>query len=170
MKALSGLAVVFLAWSVTGLEAATPATGQEQVLDEVLVQGTQLWKLREQMVEVEDRFYALYNKLNKDQDFDVHCHIEAPTDRIVQERVCRIAYHENAQAIEVKALLDEHSAPPAEMVRQAREAEFEQHFLRVVNSDRRLVKLVREREALERKYDRELQRRIEDHSWFRFER
>jgi hypothetical protein len=151
-------------------QAATPADRPDEVLDEALVVGTKLWKLRQKAVEVEDRFYALYNQLNKDQDFDVHCHIEAPTGRIIKERVCRVSYIERAQAVEVTALLDGHSAPPSDMVAQARQADFEKHFLQVVNADARLRKLVREREALEKKYDEERKRRVANHSWFRFER
>jgi len=147
--------------------AAVPADVQDspeqQSLDEVLVQGTQLWKLRQQMIRVEDEFYALYNELNKDKDFDVHCHTEAPPDRIIKERVCRVAYYEDAQALEAQALLDGHSAPPADMVAEARNADFERHFLQVVNSDPRLLKLVREREALGKKYDRERAQRSTGH-------
>lgn len=152
------------------LEAAAAAAPAEEVLDEVVVPGTQLWKLRQRMFAVEDRFYALYNELNDDQDFDVHCRIEAPPNRIIKERACRVAFLENAQETEVKALLDGHSAPPADMVAQAREADFEANFLRVINSDRRLLQLVRERESLEKRYGKELGRRVAKRNWFRFER
>jgi hypothetical protein len=151
-------------------DAAALAGREESVLDEALVLGTQLWKLRKKTIEVEDRFNALYNQLNKDQDFDVHCHVETPPDRIIKERVCRVAFLENAQEVEVKGLLDGHSAPPADMVAQARQADFEENFLKVINSDPRLRKLVREREALEKKYGEELKRRVANRSWFRFER
>lgn len=156
----------------TATEPSQPGESerQELVLDEVLVRGTQLWKLREQMVEVEDRFYALFNELSENRDFHVHCYIEPPIGRIIKERVCRVAYLENAQEIEVKALLDGHSAPPADMVAQARDADFEAHFLGLVNGDKRLLKLVREREALEERYGKELKRRIANRSFFRFEK
>jgi hypothetical protein len=133
-------------------EAASQEESKAEVLDEVLVQGTRRWTLRQQMIAVEDRFYALYDELNKDSDFDVHCHIEVPTGRIIKERVCRVAFHENAQEVEVNALRDGHSAPPADVVAQARSADFEKHFLQVVNSDPRLRKLVRERETLGKMY------------------
>jgi len=150
--------------------AAAPGGPPLEELDEVLVLGTQLWKLRQNMIRTEDRFYALYNELNKNHDFDVHCHIEAPTGRIIKDRVCRVAYVENAQEVEVKGFLDGHSAPPADMVGQARQADFEKNFLQVVNSDPRLRKLVREREALGKKYDAEVRKRFADRSWFRFEK
>jgi hypothetical protein len=156
---------------VSAREAATTAApGQEQLLDEVVVRGTQLWKLRQRMKKTEDKFYALYNKLNKEQDFDVHCHIETPTGRVIKERICRVAFFEDAQEIEAKALLDGHSAPPAYMVAQARNADFEAHFLKVINSDPRLLKMVREREALGAQYSEELKRRYRNNTWFQFEK
>jgi hypothetical protein len=160
-----GASVVNSAGTVSPL-----SNGKERVLNEVLVPGTPLWKLRQKMVEVEDQFYALYNQVNKDKDFDVHCHIETPTGRIIKERACRVAFIEDAQAVEVQAMLDGHSAPPADMVALAREADFEQHFLQVVNSDKRLLKLVREREALGKKYDERHAEMARTHHWFRFEK
>lgn len=150
--------------------AASAESSRDWILDEVVVKGTRSWELQQQMVQVEDRFYALYNQLNADRDFDVHCHIEAPAGRIIKERICRVAFHEDAQAVEVRALLDGHNAPPAAMVAQAREAEFEANFLRVLNSDPRLLRLVREREALEEKYDAERTRELESRRWFHFGR
>ncbi len=171
------LCAVLLPMAVRAAEPATDVSGiavpqgrPDEELDEVLVLGTKLWQLRQKSMEVERKFYDLYNQLNKEQDFDVHCYIEAPIGTIIKERVCRVAYFENAQAVEAKALLDGHSAPPADVVGQARQADFEQHFLRVVNADPRLRKLVRERESLEKKYDEERKRRITNRSWFRFER
>jgi hypothetical protein len=170
MSRRAGLAALLAVALPILAAAAAPEQSKDEVLDEVVVQGTRLWALREKMVEVEDKFYALYDELNKDNDFDVHCHIEVPTGRIIKERVCRIAFYENAQEVEVKALLDGHAAPPADMVAQARSVDFEQNFLRVVNGDKRLLKLVREREALEKRYDEERQKRNERRSWFRFEK
>jgi hypothetical protein len=179
MSRRAGFVALFAAVLPISLRAATPADVPKsaspqgetsQVLDEVLVVGTPLWKLRQKTIKVEDSFYALYNQLNKDQDFDVHCHIETPTDRIIKERICRVALIENAQEVEVQAMMDGHSAPPADMVAQARQADFEKHFLQVVNSDPRLRKLVREREALEKQYGEELKRRVANHSWFQFEK
>lgn len=170
LAAVLPVAAVAQAPAADAPQVTMPGSAEPEVLDEVLVLGTQLWKLRQNMIETEDRFYALYNKLNKNQDFDVHCHVEAPTGRIVKERVCRVAFIERAQEVEVKALLDGHSAPPADMVTQARQADFEKHFLKVVNSDPRLRKLVREREALGKKYEAEVRKRFADREWFQFER
>jgi hypothetical protein len=142
------------------VEVSSREESAEPDLDAVLVLGSRLWELREKMIAVEDKFYALYDELNKDDDFDVRCHIERPIGRIIKERVCRIAFQDDAQEVEVHALLDGHAAPPADMVAQARSVDFEKTFLRVVNSDRRLLKLVREREALEKKYDEERKKRF----------
>ena len=178
---VSGLPVAAMAASGTadanGASAASAASGvavsqngHQQILNEVLVEGSPLWKLRKKMVKVEDQFYALYNKVNKDKDFNVNCHIEKPTGRIIKERVCRVEFIEDAQALEAQSLLDGHTAPPADMVAQARELDFEKHFLQVVNSDPRLLKLVREREELGKRYDKRHAQMVTNHDWFRFEK
>lgn len=150
--------------------SVAPLGSNERTLNEVLVEGSPLWKLRKKMVQVEDKFYALYNEVNKDKDFNVNCHIEKPTGRIIKERVCRVEFIEDAQAVEVQAMLDGHNAPPAAMVAEAREVDFEKHFLQVVNSDPRLRKLVRERDALGKKYDQRHAEMSANHRWFRFEK
>ncbi len=56
--------------------------------DEVIVRGTPLWELRENVIKAEDRFYARYNELNKVDDFDVVCRWDAPTGSHVRRRGC----------------------------------------------------------------------------------
>lgn len=64
---------------------SSPAT---EVSDEVIVRGTPLWELRENVIKAEDRFYSRYNELNKVDDFDVDCRWDAPTGSHVKQRGC----------------------------------------------------------------------------------
>ncbi len=50
------------------------------------------------MVDLENRFYDLYNQLNKDDEFDVHCRKEARLGTRIASRICKIAYNEKAEA------------------------------------------------------------------------
>lgn len=58
--------------------------------EEVEVIGQrQLFRLEEQLIEVEDAVYALYNELNTDDLYDVHCEWVEPLGTNMKHRVCR---------------------------------------------------------------------------------
>ena len=67
--------------------AASPAPGAhaaaagQEPLDEIVVKGarTQLVEIRQQMVDLEDRFYGRYNELMPNDLFDIHCDERALT-------------------------------------------------------------------------------------------
>lgn len=143
---------------------AVPAVAEETVLDEVVVKGTRLWKLREDMVKTEEKFYKLYNELNKNDDFDVNCQMEAPLGTRLKKRVCRIAFYENAEAEAAQALLSGQMVIDPQLVMLERQTEYQKNALAVINGDPRLLKLVREREEIEKKYNAERKRRFK--GWF----
>ena len=148
-----------------------PETLQE--LDEVIVQGT---RLADRIIALEDRFYKLYNELNENDDFDVHCaYVDSslfandvaadPASRINQ-RVCNVAFFVDALSEQIRHnamcerrndefdqddLIDPicYEAPPAELVMLERQQEYMGNLVKVVNSDPRLKAMVMEREALE---------------------
>jgi len=143
---------------------AVPVIAEETVLDEVVVKGTRLWKLREDMVKTEEKFYALYNELNENDDFDVNCQMEAPLGTRLKKRVCRIAFYEDAEAEAAQAFLRGDMAIDPQTVMLERQADYQKNALTIINGDPRLLKLVREREAIEKKYDAERKRRFK--GWF----
>jgi hypothetical protein len=148
------------------VQAAQTTAGDE--IEEITVKGIPLQRMRADLVALEDRFYALYNQLYKDKDFDVHCYNEAPLGTLLKRRVCRVAYVEKAQADSGQAFVagirDRDSmrgleVPAPEVVERERQAEFRANALKVINSDQRLLRLARERVALEKRYLAELKRR-----------
>jgi hypothetical protein len=83
---------------------ATQSAGTQSVpaveeSDEVIVRGTPLWELRENVIKAEDRFYSRYNELNNVDDFDVECRWDAPTGSHVMRRGClsRLAVRVNQE-------------------------------------------------------------------------
>lgn len=137
----------------------------EQVLDEAVVSGTRLWDLRQAVIKADDAFYALFNELNQNDDFDMHCRVERLIGLHITQRMCRPGYLEAAQADEAREALASMkgepatiAAPPAHVLLQ-REAEWRDNLLAVINSDPRLQKLFRERERLQRSYEAERDKR-----------
>lgn len=165
MMKLAGIALLVL---VGGLPSALHAAAADEELEEVVVRGTKLWQMREAIVNAEKRFYALYNELNTNDDFDVHCDLEAPLGTRLKSRVCRVAYVADAQADFAQALLAGYEAPSPEIVQLERADEYRAAALKVINGDKRLLKLARERERLEAKYLEERRKRFKGR-WILFE-
>jgi hypothetical protein len=134
--------------------ASAPAVSSEP-LPEVEIRGTRarLREMRDEMVRLEDLFYQRYNQLNTDDQYDVHCYMEQPTGTLLRYRVCRPQFAETATSEEAKAFLGGYSVAPANLVIMSKYPDFEKHALAVINRDRDLLRLVREREALEARYE-----------------
>ena len=84
---LGGVAAAAVsATSATGASAVSPGQTPLQELDEIWVRGK---RLHRSIADVEDDFFRLYNKLNKEDDFDIHCGY-ASLDRgsMIMSRVC----------------------------------------------------------------------------------
>lgn len=135
---------------------SAPAGGEQlETLDEVVVQGRRLF---ERITALEDRFYGLYNELNANDDFDVHCSttmLLTQEDSLIDQRACLAGFyiealaHSGAWEARCRQESPCYEPPPPELVLFARRTEFERHVLEVVNSDPRLKAMVLEREALE---------------------
>jgi hypothetical protein len=137
-------------------------------LDEVTVQGTRLWEMRKRIVEAENRFYALYNQINKDPDYQILCNRYVRTGTHLAARKCVMKYYEDAQYQAARGVFaqlsgstDEGYAPEAELVGMERLEEARAHVLQVINSDKRLRRMVREREEMEAKFAAERNRRMQ---------
>lgn len=143
-------------------------TPPRQELGEVVVRGTRLWQMRAAILEAEQRFYARYNELNTRDEFDVHCASEAPLGTRLKQRVCRVAFIRDAQADYAQALFTGGVAQDSQLVELERRDEYHAHALAVINGDRRLRALARERERLQQRYEEERRKRFKDR-WIIFE-
>jgi hypothetical protein len=144
-----------------------PANSDEQ-LDEVIVQGTRLWQMRKAVTDADDRFFARYNEINKNHDFDVHCDMEAPLGTRIKQRTCRPAFQEKAESEWARGLLEGFAAIPPELVWLDRQEAYRRNLFDVARGDPQLMKLLRERDALEKRYKAEHKRRMKGR-WILFE-
>jgi hypothetical protein len=177
---LAGLLGVLSAFGAFATQV--PLAADEEELEEVIIEGSPLWRLREQMRETEDAFYARFNQLNTNDDFDVHCTMEAPTGTRLRSRVCRVAYQMDAQATAAWEMLNGFAALAAlepgmtragdfvvdpEILRLERWDEYRRHALEVINSDPQLRRLARKREEMGKRYDAERKRQFRQRWWNR---
>ena len=139
------------ALAVENADPTSPATGQTS-LDEIVVNGKKLYERLAEIYKTEDRFYALYNQLNANHDFDMHCAAEARTGSILLQRVCRPEYIERAEEEQAKAFLTGNVVPSAAVVAEARRAEYRKNVLDTVKRNPQLLQLLRARYEMMRQY------------------
>ena len=56
------------------------------------ISGQVLVKLRFEYYKAEDVVFEVFNSLNSDDEFDIHCYQEAPTGSHIKKRVCQTNY------------------------------------------------------------------------------
>lgn len=166
VQILVAMACLMLAGA--GQAAQGNGKGPADTLDEVTVNGKRLSQMRQDIVRAEDAFFAAYNKLNPEHDYDVHCDMEAPIGTRIKQRVCRVAFFERAQADEAQALLGGYSVPSADTVLMERSDDMKKSMLAVINAHPELRRMIRVREDLEKKYLATRKERFKGH-WILFE-
>jgi hypothetical protein len=142
--------------AASGPAAASPLTaGPGETMEEVEIIGSraQLRELRAEIVRLEDKFYKLYNELNTKDEYDVHCNLEKPTGTLLSYRVCKPEFVENATSEEAKGFLGGYTVAPANLVIMAKYPEFEREALSVINRNRDLRVIIRDRDMVERRYE-----------------
>jgi hypothetical protein len=85
-----------------------------ETIEEIVVYGEKsLTKLRLELHKAEDKVYSLFNSLNSDDEFDIHCYREAPTGSHIKRRVCRANFVVEATSEEARDFLLGHPGPSA---------------------------------------------------------
>lgn len=90
----------------TTASSADAAGDQDQVMEEVTVIGQkQIFSIRHQIIQAEDHAYEIFNALNKDDDYDIHCQMVARTGTHIRKRMCLPNFYNEATAGEAKEFL-----------------------------------------------------------------
>lgn len=75
-------------------------------MEEITVIGQkQLFTLRRQIIRAEDHAYAIFDRLNDDDDYDIHCRMVAFTGTHIRQRVCLPNFYRSATAAEARQYL-----------------------------------------------------------------
>ena len=87
-------AILLLALTRVGMCQTAPVQGvkpaSSDTLDEIIVYGQKsLLALRYEIYRAEENFYDLFNSVNSDDEYDIHCDKEAPTGSHIRRRICR---------------------------------------------------------------------------------
>ncbi len=96
MKLTHTILALFAAVLALPMAAAGPA--EEEIENIVVIGQKSKASLRRDVFQSEETFYALYNTLNDDNEYDVRCFYEAQTGTRVKNHVCRAKFVTNAYA------------------------------------------------------------------------
>jgi len=145
---------------------APPNVLEVRTLEEVVVTGDleSLSSAQTAVNAAEDRFYARYNKLNKDHRFDVNCRQQTPSDHVSRftKRVCDPVYVDEATQIEAMKMFPANglqkgdafvTLASAVLLREAGLPELRRRTLDLIRSDPELLRALLERARLQEHYD-----------------
>jgi hypothetical protein len=80
------------------LAQSAPAVGVAPDTEEVIVRGRRLTDLRFEVEQAQERAFAIFNELNSDDDFDVHCREERRYHSRAKQRTCRPQFESRISA------------------------------------------------------------------------
>ena len=158
---MPALAVV-LACMLQTASAQESEQDSPDVIDEIVVEGEKsLGQLRHRVYAAEDDFYALFNSINDDDDFDIQCVEEAPTGSRVKRRVCRANFELQATAEEAR---DVQLGIPAQAARgeiDRKKGIFLEKMETLVNENPELLKALADFGNAKAEYETEKQKKCE---------
>lgn len=78
-------------------QAAAKSSNEE--IEEIIVYGEKsLGNLRREVYRTEENFFAAFNSLNDDEEYDVHCFYEVPSFTHIRRHVCKANFIKDATA------------------------------------------------------------------------
>lgn len=87
-----------------GATEADPARLDE--LEELTVTGRRPWQLRREIARVEESFYEIFNRINSQDEFDIHCVRRADTNTNIKRRSCLPQAYLGTRSAQARAFLD----------------------------------------------------------------
>jgi hypothetical protein len=148
---------------------SAPMPGESNLeLEEVEVIGRKLYQLQRELIDAQDRFYALYNELNTIDDFDIQCTMEAATGTLMRKRECRLEFLREAQAQEGQDFFLKHTgssmgsaAVPPQQLWFQRQDEYRRNIRAILESEPKLQELAAEWHERQVQFDRTRKERLE---------
>jgi hypothetical protein len=126
-----------------------------RTLDEIIVSGElgslgAAWKA---VIEAEDRFYARYNELNKDDSMDIQCRFEQDTGTRIPRRSCQPRLADELGHNEAEWALNKRSGESRRNKEEAMKADLKARTLKLLAEDPELLRALLERTRLEQHYE-----------------
>jgi hypothetical protein len=147
-----------LACPVHAAEADARKSGSEEFI--VSGKPADPDQVRRALLAAEDRFYARYNELNTDDEYDVSCRVEAPLGQRLKERYCEPRFVQEAARDNTASVLNASRGSAGNNFARAQSDsrlgpkmdEFRRRMQQLVGQDPALQSALVERVRLEQQY------------------
>ena len=89
------------------VESSIKVDNQEQTNDDIEMAGMHnILNLQHQVYQAEERFFELFNELNDDDLYDIHCRMHAPIGTKIKKRACVPNFYEQLTADKAQSFLN----------------------------------------------------------------
>lgn len=110
------LLLVSIAWAQSA-PGEVAEKSPEEPPEEIVVYGKSMAHLRNERYRTEERVFSIFNSLNSDDEYDIHCGYRAATGSLfIRQRVCEANFVGNATSAEAFSLMMRRPAVPASTV------------------------------------------------------
>lgn len=144
------------AWAATTRAVTPKIVTDVNSLDEIVVTGDRnsLSGARKAIIEAEDRFFARFNELNKDNAYDVSCGVVKPTGTQIPKRICAPRIVDDISHDETFELIRSGSGviTSRDTLRAAAAVELKRRTLELLKKDPELLRALLEHARLEQHY------------------
>ena len=106
--------LLLMAATVSAQPASSDETLPVEPPEEIVVYGKAVAALRNERYRVEERVFAIFNSLNSDDEYDIHCGYRAAANSLlIRERVCEANFVKDAASAEALAFMMRRPSVPA---------------------------------------------------------
>ena len=147
----------FLCTLVTLIASMSPANqvlaaNSDQPVEMVISGQKTLSTLRFEIEQAEDRFLEIYNDLNENDMYDIHCRMETRPNTRIKFRTCIPNYFYEARAEEARSMLTGIPSPPALQVAGYHAPLMEENMKNIVIQNQALLESIEEYVLLKEEY------------------
>jgi hypothetical protein len=120
---------------------------------EINARRESLRHLRSEVVRLEEGFYAKYNELNTDDQYDIHCGRAVPTGSVLRRRECTPVFVNRATEAEAQAFLGGYPVVPASSKIVRLWPDFEKTLVKAIQTHPELQQLARAHAEAQKHYE-----------------
>jgi len=119
---------------------------------EINARRESLTHLRREIVRLEEAFYAKYNQLNDDDQYDIQCSPVTPTGSLLKGRECEPLFVARATEARAQGFVGSYGVSPATSIILSKWPDFEKTLVKAIQTYPELQKLAEEHAVAEKRY------------------
>jgi hypothetical protein len=145
---------------------SAPSTPSDNPIDEVIVTGKSLERLKSEAIRAEEAFFKAFNAVNTDHEFDVRCEFRDRPNSRFQSRLCLGEFVATLEADETRALMMGTPPPPTYALMAEKTKQLRERLLEAAKESPAVGAALIQAANARAAYEKENARRCEDRVYF----